>query len=42
MNPLFTSRITELFGIDLPVLAGGLRWGVTPDPVFGGTIHAGA
>ena len=33
MKPLFTTRITELFGIDLPVLAGGLQWLATPDYV---------
>jgi len=26
MQKLFNTRITELFGIRLPVLAGGLQW----------------
>lgn len=30
---LFRTRITELFGIRLPVLAGGLQWLATPDYV---------
>ena len=33
MTPLFSTRITELFGIRLPVLAGGLQWLATPDYV---------
>jgi len=33
VTPLFSTRITELFGIRLPVLAGGLQWLATPDYV---------
>jgi NADH:quinone reductase (non-electrogenic) len=30
---LFSTRATELFGIDLPVVAGGLQWLATPEYV---------
>lgn len=33
MSPVFDTRITRLFGIRLPVLAGGLQWLATPDYV---------
>ena len=33
MSPLFQTRITQLFGIRLPVLAGGMQWLSTPDYV---------
>ena len=40
MPTRFKTRITELFGIDLPVLAGGLQWLSTPEYVAA-AAHAG-
>ncbi len=40
MNRLFHTRITELFGIRLPVLAGGLQWLATAEYVAA-AAHAG-
>lgn len=40
MNALFHTRVTELFGIRLPILAGGLQWLSTPDYVAA-AAHAG-
>ena len=31
--PLFHTRVTELFGLRLPILAGGLQWLATPEYV---------
>ena len=40
MEPVFKTRITELYGIRLPVIASGLMWLATPEYV-GAAVNAG-
>src|SRR5688572_780588 len=40
MKPMFNTRITELFGIRLPVVASGLMWLANADYV-GAAVNAG-
>ena len=40
MDPVFKTRITELYGIRLPVIASGLMWLATPEYV-GAAVNAG-
>lgn len=40
MEPVFKTRITELYGIRLPVIASGLMWLANPDYV-GAAVNAG-
>ncbi|MDB5809218.1 MAG: Dioxygenase related to 2-nitropropane dioxygenase [Betaproteobacteria bacterium] len=40
MQPVFKTRITELYGIRLPVIASGLMWLATPEYV-GAAVNAG-
>ena len=41
MSPYFSTSITELFGIELPILCGGLMWLSTAEYVAA-TVNAGA
>ena len=40
MEPVFKTRITELYGIRLPVIASGLMWLATPE-YMGAAVNAG-